>query len=124
MPRRRRRKLSWPARLALAILAIPLLYVAAALIGALIAVNSGWREPDRGITIYLANNGVHADLVLPASAEGLDWHPFVPKSDMILFQNSLPLGSGRDVGSRAGWRNYRQNSNRRSGISHIAVVSV
>jgi uncharacterized protein (TIGR02117 family) len=82
MTRRRRKKLNWPARIAMAILAIPILYVIAALAGGLIPVNSGWREPDQGITIYVANNGVHADLVLPATAEGLDWRPLVPKSDM------------------------------------------
>jgi uncharacterized protein (TIGR02117 family) len=82
MPRRRRRKkLSWPARIALAVLAIPLLYLLAALIGALIPVNAGWQEPDDGITVYLANNGVHVDLVLPASTQGLDWRPLLPKSD-------------------------------------------
>ncbi|MFL6787752.1 MAG: TIGR02117 family protein [Sphingomicrobium sp.] len=79
--RRRSRKLRWPARLALAVLAIPALYLFAALIGALVPVNSGWSEPERGVTIYLADNGVHADLVLPASAEGLDWRPLLPKSD-------------------------------------------
>jgi len=82
MPRRRSRNLRWPARIALAFLAVPLLYLLAAAIGALIPVNSDWREPDKGITIYLANNGVHADLVLPANAQGLDWRPLVPKSDM------------------------------------------
>ena len=81
MLRRRRRKLRWPARIAVAILAIPGLYLLAALIGALIPVNSGWREPDQGVTIYLANNGVHADLVLPANAQGLDWRPLLPKAD-------------------------------------------
>jgi len=80
--RRRRRKFSWPARIALAILAIPLLYIVAALIGGLIPVNAGWKEPEQGVTIYVANNGVHADLVLPANAEGLDWRPLLPKSDM------------------------------------------
>jgi uncharacterized protein (TIGR02117 family) len=64
----------------LAILAIPALYLAAALIGGLIPLNSGWEEPDEGITIYLANNGVHADLVLPANSRGLDWRPLLPKS--------------------------------------------
>jgi len=82
MPRRRRRKrLSWPARIALAILALPAIYLLAALIGGLIPVNRGWQEPDKGITIYLANNGVHVDLVLPARAQGLDWRPLVPQSD-------------------------------------------
>ena len=83
MPRRRRRrKFNWPARIALAILAVPLLYIFAALIGGLIPVNASWREPDDGITIYVANNGVHADLVLPANAQGLDWRLLVPRSDM------------------------------------------
>jgi len=83
MPRRRRRrKFSWPARIAAAILAIPLLYIFAALIGGLIPVNADWIESDDGINVYVANNGVHADLVLPAKAQGLDWLPLLPKSDM------------------------------------------
>jgi uncharacterized protein (TIGR02117 family) len=81
MTRRRSRTLRWPARVALAILAIPLLYVAAAFIGALIPVNRNWVEPEQGVTIYVANNGVHADLVLPADAQGLDWRPLLPKSE-------------------------------------------
>jgi uncharacterized protein (TIGR02117 family) len=82
MTRRRSRRLRWPARIALAILAIPLLYIGAALVGGLIPVNSTWREPEQGVTIYVASNGVHADLVLPANAASLDWRPIVPKSDM------------------------------------------
>jgi uncharacterized protein (TIGR02117 family) len=89
MPRRRRRKSSWPVRIALAILAIPALYIFAAFVGSLIPINSGWKEPDRGITIYVADNGVHADLVLPAEAEGLDWRPLLPKSDMA----NVPAGA-------------------------------
>lgn len=58
-----------------------MLYLLAALIGGLISLNSGWEEPDEGITIYVANNGVHADLVLPARAQGLDWRPLLPKED-------------------------------------------
>ena len=82
MPRRRRRKKpSWTRRIAMALLAIPTLYLLAALVGALIPVNRRWVEPDEGITIYLADNGVHADLILPASAQGLDWAPIVPRSD-------------------------------------------
>ncbi len=82
MARRRRRKFRLARRIALILLAIPLLYLGAALIGSLIPVNRGWREPERGITIYLADNGVHADLVLPIRVAGLDWAPLVPRSDM------------------------------------------
>jgi uncharacterized protein (TIGR02117 family) len=33
------------------------------------------------VTVYLANNGVHADLVMPVRALGLDWEPLVPRRD-------------------------------------------
>ena len=82
MAKRKRRSFSWPRRILLALAALPLAYLAAALLGSLIPVNSGWREPDRGVTVYLADNGLHADLVLPVRAAGLDWAPLVPKSDM------------------------------------------
>ena len=88
---RRRRKIRWPRRLALALLAIPAVYLFAALVGTLVPVNRGWREPDRGVTVYLADNGVHVDLIVPASAQGLDWRPLLPKSDVA------------DVAADAGW---------------------
>jgi uncharacterized protein (TIGR02117 family) len=68
-------------RVALALGAIPALYLLAAFFGSLIPVNRGWSEPGQGVTIYLANNGVHADLILPARAQGLDWRPLLPKQD-------------------------------------------
>jgi len=79
--RPRRRKPKWIRRIAIALLAIPGIYLFAALIGSLVPVNSSWTEPRDGITIYIADNGVHADLVLPANAQGLDWQPLVPRSD-------------------------------------------
>ena len=61
--------------------AIPALYLTAALLGSLIPVNRGWAEPDAGITVYLASNGVHADIVMPVRAQGLDWAPLIPRRD-------------------------------------------
>lgn len=89
MKRRRRRKYSWPRRIAIGLLAVPALYLLAALIGSLIPVNSAWSEPERGVTVYLADNGVHADLILPADAQGLDWGPLVPRSDFA----NVPAGA-------------------------------
>ena len=77
-------------RCVLALIAIPSLYLFAALVGALVPVNRSWREPDRGITVYLADNGVHVDLILPATAQGLDWRPLLPKSDMA----NVPADAG------------------------------
>lgn len=81
MARRRKSRSNIPKRILMALLAVPALYLIAALLGSLIPVNAKWREPDQGITIYLADNGTHADLILPASAAGLDWRPLVPQSD-------------------------------------------
>lgn len=81
--RRRRRKFKLRARhLWLALAAIPLAYFAAALVGALVPVNRGWSEPAEGITIYLADNGIHADLVLPVRAAGLDWETVLDRADV------------------------------------------
>ena len=79
--RRGRQRRRSPARLVvLAVLAVPLAYLAAALLGSLIPVNRDWSEPEDGITVYLADNGIHADIVMPARAEGLDWATTVPRS--------------------------------------------
>ena len=78
---RRRRKRSGIGRLSLALAAIPLLYLLAALAGSLIPVNRGWEEPEKGTTVYLRSNGIHVDIVMPASAHGLDWRPLFPLRD-------------------------------------------
>jgi len=81
MAGRKRKASKLIRRILLALAAIPALYLLAALLGSLIPVNSGWREPDRGIAIYLADNGIHADIIMPTVAEGLDWRPLLPKRD-------------------------------------------
>ena len=78
MPRRRRSRPSWPRRLLLAVLLVPALYLAGALVGGLVPLNSGWREAEAGTTVYLRSNGVHVDIVMPAVAQGLDWRPYFP----------------------------------------------
>ena len=81
---RRRRKAKagkWVGRLLTVVLAVPALYVAAALIGSLIPVNSGWTEPAMGTTIYIADNGVHADIIMPVAAQGVKWSGLLPHHD-------------------------------------------
>jgi hypothetical protein len=79
--RRKRNAGKWVGRAITILLALPALYLAAALAGSLIPVNRGWQEAAQGTTIYLADNGVHADIIMPAKAQGLDWTPLVPKRD-------------------------------------------
>ena len=63
-------------------LAVPALYLAAALLGSLVPVNSRWKEPAQGTTVYIADNGIHADIIMPLSAQGLDWAPLLPQHDL------------------------------------------
>ena len=79
--KRRKRGPSLAGRFLTALLAIPAAYMAAALAGSFIPVNGDWREPDEGVTVYLADNGIHTDIIMPARAEGLDWSPIVPRSN-------------------------------------------
>ena len=79
--RRRRRTRSRWRYWWLPLAAIPTFYLLAALVGSLVPVNRGWSEPDQGITVYLADNGVHVDILMPVRAAGLDWAPLLPKSD-------------------------------------------
>ena len=83
MRRRRRKGKSgkWLGRLLTLILAVPALYMTAALVGSLVPVNRGWKEAERGTTIYLADNGIHVDIIMPLNAQGLDWRPLFPLRD-------------------------------------------
>lgn len=50
-----------------------LLYLGAALIGSHWPRNPDWREAKQGVTLYIADNGIHTALVMPAAAIGIDW---------------------------------------------------
>ena len=89
MARRKSKRNRIVRRLLMALAAVPMLYLAAALIGSLAPVNRDWTEPDEGITIYLADNGIHADLVLPVRAAGLDWEQYLSRADVA----SAPPGA-------------------------------
>ena len=99
---RRRRKgkpAKWVGRAISTMLALPALYLAAALFGSLLPVNGGWQEPAQGTTIYIADNGIHADIVMPVSAQGLDWAPLVPRSDFAAADPNarwIAFGSGEE----------------------------
>jgi uncharacterized protein (TIGR02117 family) len=85
-----RKSTRWTARAARLLVLIPILYCLAALGGSLIPVNRDWTEATEGTTIYLADNGVHADIVMPVTAQGLNWAPIFPLSDFA----AVPPGTG------------------------------
>ena len=101
MARRRRKGKSdkWVGRLLTALLAVPALYLVAAVIGSLMPVNGSWTEPAEGTTIYLADNGVHVDIVMPIAAQGLDWAKLLPPSDFAAIDPNasfIAFGSGEE----------------------------
>jgi uncharacterized protein (TIGR02117 family) len=99
MARRRRKGKagSWVGRFLTALLLLPALYLTAGLVGSLVPVNRGWREPKQGTTIYLADNGVHVDIIMPVMSQGLDWAPLIPRRDFAAINPDagwIAFGSG------------------------------
>lgn len=65
-------------RTLLGVVAIPFLYFAVALLLGLIPANRGWREAERGVTIFVNTNGVHTGIGMPLHNALMDWRPYVP----------------------------------------------
>lgn len=61
----------------LLILAGPLAYLAAALVGGLIPANPGWRAPPTGVTIFVRTNGVHTWVMVPTRGPDMDWRTLI-----------------------------------------------
>jgi uncharacterized protein (TIGR02117 family) len=73
---RRRRAALWLLRIAAGIVAIPLLYLLAALILGAVPANVAFHQPARGITIFIRSNGVHTWIVMPKVSAEMDWRPY------------------------------------------------
>lgn len=58
------------------------LYFAAAGVLSHVPVNRGRREPADGVTIYLASNGIHTAIVVPARSGRVDWRGWIRASDL------------------------------------------
>jgi uncharacterized protein (TIGR02117 family) len=79
------------------LVAIPVLYFAAALLGSLIPANPSWSQAERGVTIFVRTNGVHTWLMVPSVAAGIDWRPLAPVhhiQDRRYAGNYLAIGYG------------------------------
>jgi uncharacterized protein (TIGR02117 family) len=70
-----RRKLRIALKALALLIGLPLFYLLAGTLGSIIPANPGWKQPEQGVTIFVRTNGVHTWLLLPKSAEGIDWRP-------------------------------------------------
>mgnify|MGYP006146350975 CR=1 FL=1 len=64
-------------RLVAGLVALVIFYAGAGFVGSAVPVNSQWKQAEQGIRIYVIDNGIHTDLVLPASVEGVVWDDLV-----------------------------------------------
>jgi uncharacterized protein (TIGR02117 family) len=66
----------WPLRIVAGIVAIPLLYLLAALLLGVVPANVAFHEPAAGVTIFVRSNGVHTWIVMPKVNDEMDWRPY------------------------------------------------
>ena len=52
-------------------------YVIAAIGGSIWPRNAGWEEPEAGILLYVADNGIHTGIVVPRQNRIADWSDLV-----------------------------------------------
>src|SRR4051812_5134832 len=69
-------------RALLPFLAIPSLYILAALLLGMIPANADWHEARDGVRIFVRTNGVHTWVMVPTVSPDMDWRPLVPGSDL------------------------------------------
>ena len=108
-----------------AIIGWPLLlvgvYFLGALVGSFIPFNSDWREPDRGIPIFVETNGVHVSLIMPMAAAGEDLSDLIRPEHLAnrdLYGTHAMIGWGH---SRV-YRNARTWGDVQSGDIGSAII--
>ena len=69
-------------RVLLLVIALPASWFAAALVLGAIPANHSWREPDRGIQLFVRTNGVHTWIMMPQVNEIMDWRPYAPAAHL------------------------------------------
>lgn len=88
------------------ILAVPLVYLLAALILGAIPANHGWHEARQGTRIFVRTNGVHTWIMVPKVTAEMDWRPLVPGAHL----KDPRWGNGNYVGIGYGNRQFYLNT--------------
>jgi uncharacterized protein (TIGR02117 family) len=88
------------------LLAVPVLYLLAALILGTLPANGGWRQAERGVTIYIRTTGVHTWIMMPKVTDAVDWRPFAPPEHLA----DPRYGAGDHVAIGYGNREFYLNT--------------
>lgn len=102
----RRRWARWIAFLFGGLLSPPLLYLALALLLGLLPANVGWREAERGVTVFVRTNGVHTWIMMPKVTPLMDWRPYAPPEHL----RDPRYGAGDHVAIGYGNREFYLNT--------------
>jgi uncharacterized protein (TIGR02117 family) len=97
------RSLAW---LVGGLLAVPIAFFIAALLLGILPANIGWREADRGTTVFVRTNGVHTWIVMPKVTRAIDWRPFAPAAHL----RDPRYGAGDHVAIGYGNREFYLNT--------------
>ena len=60
------------------LVAVPIAWFAAAILFGVLPDNVGWRQAERGVTVYVRTNGVHTWIMMPKVTDAIDWRRFAP----------------------------------------------
>mgnify|MGYP002776995363 CR=1 FL=1 len=63
-------------------LVLAALFLLSAWIGSSVPRNADWREPADGVTIFIGDNGIHTEIVLPLVTPQKDWRQRFPVTDI------------------------------------------
>ena len=100
------------------LLLLPLFYLAAGALGGAIPRNADWREAERGVTIWVATNGVHTGVILPTRTAEHDWSQLVQAGHI-----ADPRYAGRYLWLGWGDREFYLNTPTWSDVSPGTVIS-
>jgi uncharacterized protein (TIGR02117 family) len=65
------------------------IYLFSSIVFTLLPVNTGFKEPDQGILIFISSNGVHTDVIVPVKTSEKDWTEKINPSDFETVSNNF-----------------------------------
>ena len=84
---------------------VGLLYLLFSIVLGVLPVNQSYQPSEKGIKVYIASNGVHLDIIVPAKSELFDWTEYLHPGHY-----GVNHFSGKHLGFGWGERNFYVNT--------------